>query len=224
VDFVIIAAEFNGAGFDRICEFRAREAFRRHDLPEVQQSPGLLLEEDEFRIDGAMLDHGIPCLAFALTEKLRVNVWREGLRQLELPVGQWLREAKRAVRQGAPADRQISIRDDLSMSLGVLEARRASRCKRFFGHAPCVGFSFFKSFVRLHRASSSARVLATAARAHGKCPTKATAILRRAWPVGDFIVFSECYYIFRNLVAPRSPGIQPRLVAVLERNGQLLGE
>ena len=49
-------------------------AFRRHNLPEVQQSPGLLLDEDEFRIDGAMLDHGIPCFAFALTEKLRVNV------------------------------------------------------------------------------------------------------------------------------------------------------
>src|SRR2546430_12484189 len=67
-----------------------------------------------------MLDHGIPCLAFALTEKLRVNVWREGLRQLELPVGPWLREAKRAVRQGAPGDRQISVRDDLSVPLGVL--------------------------------------------------------------------------------------------------------
>ena len=25
--------KFNGAGFDRICQFRVREAFRRHDLP-----------------------------------------------------------------------------------------------------------------------------------------------------------------------------------------------
>ena len=89
-------------------------------MPEVHRSPGPLLDEDEFRIDGAMLDHGIPCLAFALTEKLRVNVWREGLSQLGLPVGPWLREAKRAVRQGAPDDRQISIRDDLSVPLGVL--------------------------------------------------------------------------------------------------------
>ena len=129
VDFVIIASEFNGAGFDRICQFRAREAFRRHDLPEVHRSPGPLLDEDEFRIDGAMLDHGIPCLAFALTEKLRVNVWREGLSQLGLPVGPWLREAKRAVRQGAPDDCQISIRDDLSVPLGVLRqgALRAAR-------------------------------------------------------------------------------------------------
>jgi len=49
-----------------------------------------------------------------------VNVCREGLRQLELPVGPWLREAKRAVREGAPADRQISIRDNLSVPLGIL--------------------------------------------------------------------------------------------------------
>jgi hypothetical protein len=56
-----------------------------HSAGTICRKPGLLLDEDEFRIDGAMLGHGIPCLAFALTEKLRVNVWREGLRQLELP-------------------------------------------------------------------------------------------------------------------------------------------
>ena len=39
-----------------------------------------------------------------------------------------------------------------------------------------------------YRASSSAKVLATAARSHGKWPTKATAMLRSAWPVGDFII------------------------------------
>jgi ribonuclease Z len=87
VDFVILAAEFNGAGFDRVCEFRAREAFRRGDMPEVNLSPGVLVDEDEFRVNGAVLDHGIPCLAFALTEKLRVNVWSDGLKQLGLAVG-----------------------------------------------------------------------------------------------------------------------------------------
>jgi ribonuclease Z len=29
VDFAIVASEFNGSGFDRVCEFRAREARRR---------------------------------------------------------------------------------------------------------------------------------------------------------------------------------------------------
>jgi ribonuclease Z len=62
-------------------------------------------------------------LAFVFEEKLRVNVWSEGLRRLGLPTGPWLREAKRAVRRGAPDDSQIFIRDDLSLPLGVLRQR-----------------------------------------------------------------------------------------------------
>jgi ribonuclease Z len=87
VDFIIIAFEFSEAGYDRVCEFRAREAFCRREQPPVQLDRGLLLDEEEFCIEGAVLDHGIPCIAFALEEKLRVNVWREGLRRLGLPVG-----------------------------------------------------------------------------------------------------------------------------------------
>jgi ribonuclease Z len=66
-------------------------------------------------------NHGIPCLAFAFEEKLRVNVWREGLRRLGLPVGPWLREAKRAVRQGAPDHSQVCVHDGLAISLGDLK-------------------------------------------------------------------------------------------------------
>jgi ribonuclease Z len=60
-------------------------------------------------------------LAFVFEEKLRVNVWSEGLRRLGLQTGPWLREAKRAVRQGAPDDIHISIGGDLSVPLGVLK-------------------------------------------------------------------------------------------------------
>ena len=60
------AAEFSGAGFDRVCEFRAREFFRGCEMPPVRLSPGLLLDEEEFRVQGTVLDHGIACLAFAL--------------------------------------------------------------------------------------------------------------------------------------------------------------
>jgi ribonuclease Z len=95
-------------------------AFLDDRVGPVRLTPGLLLDEEEFRVEGAVLDHGIPCLAFALEEKLRVNVWREGLRRLELPVGPWLREAKRAVRQGAPDHSQVSVHDGLAISLGDL--------------------------------------------------------------------------------------------------------
>src|SRR5262249_27630359 len=120
VDFVIVTGEFNGIGFDRVCEFHAREAFRRRDMPEVDLSPGVLVDEDDFHINGAVLDHGIACLAFALTEKLRVNVWSEGLKQLGLPVGPWLRAAKSAVRQGAADYRAIFFRGRAAMPFGIL--------------------------------------------------------------------------------------------------------
>ena len=89
----------------------------------------MLLDEEEFRIEGTVLDHGIRCLAFAFEKKLRVNVWREGLKRLGLPVGPWLREAKRAVRQGWPDHSQVCVRDGLAISLGDLKqhALRAAR-------------------------------------------------------------------------------------------------
>jgi hypothetical protein len=37
IDFAIVAGEFNG--LDRMCEFRAREAFRRRDIPEAAGAP-----------------------------------------------------------------------------------------------------------------------------------------------------------------------------------------
>jgi ribonuclease Z len=127
-DFVITVAEFNGERFDRRCEFHARETFRQREVSSVQLPPGTLLDgprtlpdEDEFRIDSVVLDHGTPCLAFAFEEKLRVNVWSEGLKLLRLPVGPWLSDAKQAVRRGAPDDSKIVIRHDQSLPRGALK-------------------------------------------------------------------------------------------------------
>jgi ribonuclease Z len=80
------------------------------------------LLEEAFRIDAAALDHGIPSLAFCLRESLRVNVWRGALERLRLPVGPWLGEAKRAVRQGKPGETRIAIDAGRSITLGELAA------------------------------------------------------------------------------------------------------
>jgi ribonuclease Z len=120
-DFVLTAEEFGENGFDCASEFRAREAFRRRELPAPPLPRGTLLDEAEFRIEGVVLDHGTPCLAFAFQEKMRINVWREGLRSLALPVGAWLNDAKRAIRRGAPDDHPIVVSDDLSVPVGVLK-------------------------------------------------------------------------------------------------------
>jgi ribonuclease Z len=121
-DFLITAGEFVETGIlQRMCAFRAREAFRRQELSPAPIHAGTVLAEDEFRIKSVLLDHGTPCLAFAFEEKLRVNVWSEGLKALRLGVGPWLNEAKRAVRRGEPDDSEIFVSRDRSIPLGVLK-------------------------------------------------------------------------------------------------------
>jgi ribonuclease Z len=120
-DFVIHAAEFDGDGVSRACEFRARDAFKRREGEPLRLQPGTLLDEEAFRVTGTVLDHGTPCLAFAFEEKLRVNVWSEGLKQLKLPVGPWLKEAKQLVRRGAADDTEIIVSAERSIPLGMLK-------------------------------------------------------------------------------------------------------
>jgi ribonuclease Z len=66
--------------------------------------PGLLLDEDDLRLEAVTLDHGIPCLALALQETLRVHVDPVGLARLGLAPGRWLNAAKTALRRGDPDD------------------------------------------------------------------------------------------------------------------------
>jgi ribonuclease Z len=119
-DFTLTATEFGPDGADRACEFRAREAFRRRERAACKLAPDVLLEENDFKIAGAVLDHGTACLAFALEERVRVNVWKQGLAALDLPVGPWVNEAKRANPRGAPDESPMQVRDGLSVPLGLL--------------------------------------------------------------------------------------------------------
>src|SRR5262245_12957695 len=118
LDFVILVDEFDG-GIRRSARFRARGAFAREEVEPRRLAPDLVLEEDELVIEAAVLDHGIPSLAFALQERRRVNVWRDGLDRLGLPVGPWLNEAKRAVRRGEPDDSVVAV-EEKTVTLGEL--------------------------------------------------------------------------------------------------------
>jgi ribonuclease Z len=101
-DFVIHAVEAHPDGRREIAEFRTRSGFRRELVASPELADGLLVDEETFQVRTAFLDHGIPCLAFALEEKLHVNVWKSGLDELGLPTGPWLKEVKNAALRGVP--------------------------------------------------------------------------------------------------------------------------
>lgn len=107
-DLVISAADWAPTGYAGRSVFRARSAFRREETEPLQLPPGVLLQEPEFRVEGAVLDHGIPSLAFALQETIRVDVHKSRLDELGLSVGDWLTEAKQRVRSGEPSDTRVA--------------------------------------------------------------------------------------------------------------------
>jgi len=103
-DFTVVATEVGPGGRTRAARFRCRAGFQREAVAAGPAADGVLLDEETFRVRAALLDHMIPCLAFALEEKAHVNVWRTRLEAMGLPSGPWLRELKRAVLGGAPDD------------------------------------------------------------------------------------------------------------------------
>jgi len=121
-DFCIEAMEFDGR-LSRAARFRARQGFLREEAEPPALADGLVLEEENLRIEAAILDHGIPCLAFALREGQRVNVWRGALAELGLPVGPWLRHAKEAARRGEPDSLALAVPGHRTVSLGALRER-----------------------------------------------------------------------------------------------------
>lgn len=119
-DFALQAADFDGDRLGPWTAFRARNAFRPTGAGPSDLPPGIVLSEDDLRIEAATLDHGLPCLGFALQERARVNVRTEGLAALGLAPGPWLQAAKSAVRRGDPDDARVQLPDGRELPLGAL--------------------------------------------------------------------------------------------------------
>lgn len=111
VEGYTLAIEVHEVREDRIrrAVFACPRGFRREDAPDLRSDDGVLLNEPEFRVRCASLDHRIPCLAFALEEPVHLNVDKARLDALGLPVGPWLMDIKRAIRSGKPDDTAITI-------------------------------------------------------------------------------------------------------------------
>lgn len=108
-DFVVRATEVDLSGGSSCAELRSSAGFRRVPLSPEVPGDGVLLDEDTFQVRAAVLDHQIPCLAFALEEKFHVNVWKSGLEELGLPTGPWLRDLKSAVARSEPDDMPVAV-------------------------------------------------------------------------------------------------------------------
>ena len=74
-----------------------RDRFRSEEPPTVAPFSGILLKEPSFHVEGLFLDHRIPCLGLSLVENYYVNINKEALEKMGLPVGPWLTHFKKAL-------------------------------------------------------------------------------------------------------------------------------
>ncbi|MEJ2683862.1 MAG: hypothetical protein P8Z71_05650 [Candidatus Sulfobium sp.] len=103
---VIHVCAFNGKTLSRTV-FRAGNGFRRETVGK-EDSDGTLAADPMFKVRAARLDHDVPCLAYSLEEEIHINIDRDRLLKMGLPVGPWLTEFKKAVRENRPKERVIN--------------------------------------------------------------------------------------------------------------------
>lgn len=110
VELVIDVCEIGTDGRGLRARFSSRTGFARQSIASFEVTDDVLHEETTFRIRGRFVDHDVPCLAYAIEEKARVNVAKERLTALGLSTGAWLRELKHAVLTDAPGTTPIEVR------------------------------------------------------------------------------------------------------------------
>jgi ribonuclease Z len=104
--FVLDVHEVHSSRVETV-RLRATHAFA---IEESGSQPfiGLLHDDPALSVCAAHLDHRIPCLGFAVTEKAHLNVRKDELDRLGIPAGPWLNVLKDAIRSGQPCDTMIT--------------------------------------------------------------------------------------------------------------------
>jgi len=119
-DLCFDVGELHVGGRLRRWRFRMARRFVPEFLGEEASSEGLLLETSRWALRAAIVEHHGPCLAFALEEPMRINVWRNRLEERSLEPGPWLNRLKEAIRQRCPDDAPIAMTGGGASQLGAL--------------------------------------------------------------------------------------------------------
>jgi ribonuclease Z len=105
-DFILSVAEVHPSHV-MTKEYRCNEAFRPVAPMVKKDFEGVLLDDPLFLVRAAFLHHKVPCLAFVLEEKTRVNIKKNVLEEMGLTAGPWLLDLKRRILRNDSDDTPI---------------------------------------------------------------------------------------------------------------------
>jgi ribonuclease Z len=89
--------------------YHCRSAFHPIVESESEDFNGTVVSEKNFSVRGTFLDHKIPCLAYRFEERSRLNIKKNVLEEMGLPVGAWLFELKDHILNNDPDDTPVRI-------------------------------------------------------------------------------------------------------------------
>jgi ribonuclease Z len=88
--------------------FYAENSFCRIDGPSTKFEE-IILDDTLFRVRALHIRHDIPSLAYSLEEEYHININKDRLEAMGLPIGPWLSEMKKAMRRSAAPDTIIDV-------------------------------------------------------------------------------------------------------------------
>ncbi len=100
--------------------FAARRRFAREPLGAPRPFTGVILSDPVVTVSAAPLDHRIVSMAYAITERMHLNVRPDALAAAGLVPGPWLNRLKQAVRAGADDESPVEVRPGDRRPLGDL--------------------------------------------------------------------------------------------------------
>jgi len=104
----IIATEITDLQL-RTRRYTCQSGFKAQGADQVRTFDGDAAREPDLVVNSRILDHRIPCLGFAVKEKIHINVMKTGLDDLGLVPGPWLQTFKAALQRQPDAEAAFYI-------------------------------------------------------------------------------------------------------------------
>jgi ribonuclease Z len=91
--------------FIKSVRFSASNEFRKEESLETKFN-GIIVDEPFLKVKGLLLTHQIPVMAYSIEEEIHININKVALFEKGLPVGPWLSEFKKAIREKRRAEEE----------------------------------------------------------------------------------------------------------------------
>ncbi|MGD2269082.1 MAG: ribonuclease Z [Desulfobacterales bacterium] len=92
-------------------QYFCRDKFLASGTADTETFTDIVHQEPALTVSAVLLEHGIPCLGYAIKERFHINIMKDKLADLKLETGPWLNRFKQALYQQASPEAEFVAAD-----------------------------------------------------------------------------------------------------------------